>query len=471
MIRRLNMFFVLGILLCLLPVTASAAETVASGSCGTSVNWVLTDDGTLTVSGIGAMGNYAMAYAPWYSYRSQITTVVVSDGVSSVGDFCFYNLDNVSYFKLADSITSIGWSSFNGSSGFSFIRLPQYLVSLDSSAFSSTSLVSITLPATLSSIDNNAFANCSKLVSVVCLADVPPSMGTDVFKNFSVLSRIMVPDGCAEAYKSASGWSDYAGFIVDDGVGVQTFSLSTSFNGQTIYIDSGETVDLYIMASGVRGDVSARWYMGATLLEEAQFSYVNSSQAIQGWRFTPGGDGTRVFYAVVTHTFEGVSESVTTDYVKIVVGGDPGLGGGSELDDRFDKIDTELSKVQQAIDGVSDQLDELQSGGSAGESLTDQSDQLAEDLAGIDEFEQSQMDILDNGMVQMKDSVSYTSFIPALAFVQRYVDMAFESVFDISIIFYLPMFLGLFFFLCSRVPYNIKDVGPKKEKNSIGFKY
>ena len=452
MIRRFNMFFVLAALLCLLPVTVHAAETVASGSCGDSVNWVLTDDGTLTVSGIGNMANYAMGYAPWHSYRSQITTVVVSDGVSSVGNFCFYNLDYVSYVKLADSITSIGWSAFSNSSGFSFIRLPQYLVSIDSSAFSATSLVSITLPATLTSIGNYAFSNCSKLVSVVSLADVPPNMGTEVFKNFTVLSRIMVPDGLADTYKSAPGWSDYAGFIYDDGVGVQTFSLSTSFNGQTIYIDSGETVDLYIMASGVRGDVSARWYMGTTLLEEAQFSYINSSQAIQGWRFTPGGDGTRVFYAVVTHTFDGVSESVTTDYVKIVVGGDPGLGSDSELEDRFDKIDTELSKVQQAIDGVSDQLDELQSGGSAGEDLSDRSDQLADDFAGIDEFEQSQMDILDSGMVQIKDSVSYTSFIPALAFVQRYADMTFDSIFDISIIFYLPMFLGLFFFLCNRIP-------------------
>lgn len=478
MIRRLNMFFVVAVLLCLLPVTASAAETVASGSCGASVNWILTDDGTLTISGVGDMSNYALGYAPWYSYKDQITTVVVSDGVTSVGNYSFYNMDNVSYVKMSDSVISIGNSSFSYSEGFSYIRIPDSLRSLGSHAFSGTSLISVTLPATVQSIGSFAFSNCKKLVSLVCLSSSPPTMGTEVFANYEVFSRIMVPDGSADSYKAASGWSDYAGFIVDDGVGVQTFTVSTSFNGQTIYIDSDETVDFFIMASGVSGTVTARWYMGVTLLEEGDFVYINSSQAIQGWRYTPGGDGTRVFYAVVTHTLDGVSESVTTDFVKIVVGSGDGSGSGTEINDRLDQIDVGLTEVKDAIaevngkvDGLSDQLDDLQSGGSAGEDLTDQSGQLSDDLAGIDEFEQSQMDILDSGMVQIKESVSYTSFIPALAFVQRYADMIFDSVFDISIIFYLPMFLGLFFFLCSRVPYNIKDVGPKEKKNSIGFKY
>lgn len=475
------------------PVKVEAAETVASGSAGDSVNWVLTDDGTLTISGSGDMvsynsGTYQDAYSyPWYSYRDSISSLVVQSGVTSVGRYAFgtssYSFSSVS---LSDSIVRIEDYAFQSSlRNLSWIDLPKSLASIGVQSFSGMSeLVSLTIPASVTSIGNSAFSNAVKLVSVVCLSSVPPACGTSIFGvsssvGTSSLSRIVVPEGFSNEYKAASGWSTYAGLITDGAVDPSSFVVYSSFEGQTFYIDSDDSIVLFLLAVNVNGDVTADWYNYGEYVKTSQLVYAEPNKAVQGVSIGPLPDGTYVIHAVVKNTIDGVSTSVSTGVCTIVFGSDQSPGTGSDLDGRFDIIETELSEVQDAIAGVdgkldevSDQLDVLQSGGSAGTDLTDQSGQLSDDLAGIDEFEQSQMDILDSGMVQIKESVSYTSFIPALAFVQKYADMAFDSsISDISIIFYLPMFLGLFFFLCSRVPYNIKDVGPKEKKNSIGFKY
>ena len=56
---------------------STAPAIIAEGTCGTNVNWVLTADGRLTISGTGVMFN-----APWGSYSDQITSVEIEQGVS-----------------------------------------------------------------------------------------------------------------------------------------------------------------------------------------------------------------------------------------------------------------------------------------------------------------------------------------------------------------------------------------------------
>ena len=73
-------------------------------------------------------------------------------------------------------------------------------------------LTSINIPEGVTSIGNNAFAYCTSLTNVTCLATTPPSLGTDVFKNSSALTEIRVPAGSVDAYKAA--WSTYADKIV-----------------------------------------------------------------------------------------------------------------------------------------------------------------------------------------------------------------------------------------------------------------
>ena len=59
------------------------------------IEWTLSDDGTLTISGTGDMPNYSPAVAPWYSRREEIKKVVIKDGVTNVGEAAFRKFPNI----------------------------------------------------------------------------------------------------------------------------------------------------------------------------------------------------------------------------------------------------------------------------------------------------------------------------------------------------------------------------------------
>ena len=100
--------------------TAEAAEVTNSGYCGASTNeggeesvtWSLDDEGTLTVSGSGAMADYEYDDAPWYDYRSSIKQIVIENGVTSIGDAAFNCCTSLSSVTIADSVTWIGCQAF-----------------------------------------------------------------------------------------------------------------------------------------------------------------------------------------------------------------------------------------------------------------------------------------------------------------------------------------------------------------------
>ena len=73
-------------------ISGAAADT--SGSCGTNVTWSLNtaySTYTLTISGTGAMTDYSYASAvPWYNYRSNIKSIEIIDGVTTIGNYAFY---------------------------------------------------------------------------------------------------------------------------------------------------------------------------------------------------------------------------------------------------------------------------------------------------------------------------------------------------------------------------------------------
>ena len=117
--RILSMLLALVMLATLLPVglidTAEAAAT-HSGTCGENVTWTLTNDGTLTISGIGEMADYYIFSVPWYDTRSQVKTVIIKNGVTSIGNCAFADCSSLTSATIPDSVTSIGNWAFYGCS-------------------------------------------------------------------------------------------------------------------------------------------------------------------------------------------------------------------------------------------------------------------------------------------------------------------------------------------------------------------
>ena len=58
------------------------AEAASSGTCGEKLTWTLYESGLLEISGTGDMEIYSYSSFPWYSYRSSITAVNITSGVT-----------------------------------------------------------------------------------------------------------------------------------------------------------------------------------------------------------------------------------------------------------------------------------------------------------------------------------------------------------------------------------------------------
>ena len=94
--------------LLLLPLTAQAAS---SGTCGASLNWTLNDAGTLTISGKGKMTDYEAGGAPW---GTDVVKLVIEPGVTSIGNYAFYNCTKLTTAEVSNHVTSVGDASFKG---------------------------------------------------------------------------------------------------------------------------------------------------------------------------------------------------------------------------------------------------------------------------------------------------------------------------------------------------------------------
>ena len=66
----------------------------------------------------------------------------------------------------------------------------------------------------VTSIGVSAFYYCDSLTSVYCEATTPPTGDSSMFGENASDRKIYVPTESVEAYKSASGWSEYADAIV-----------------------------------------------------------------------------------------------------------------------------------------------------------------------------------------------------------------------------------------------------------------
>ena len=147
---------------------------------------------------------------------------------------------------IPSSVTSIGWYAFSGSS-ISSIMIPDSVITIGEDAFGNCSdLISITLGSGLTSIGTRAFRGCTGLDSIIIPSSVtsigeqafgyiyphfpfiyfesttPPLLGNDVFPQFC---PIYVPCNAISSYQNATGWSEYASRIH----GIPSFDFSYSF--------------------------------------------------------------------------------------------------------------------------------------------------------------------------------------------------------------------------------------------------
>ena len=142
--------------------TAWAATVVGSGDCSgynSNVTWKLTSDGTLTISGTGEMADFEWDGTPWCSVSSQVKSVVIKDGVTSIGDCAFGGCISLTSVSIPDGVISIGFAAFESCSLLTGVTIPNSVTGIGDYAFGyCSSLISVTIPGSVTSIGEAAFA-------------------------------------------------------------------------------------------------------------------------------------------------------------------------------------------------------------------------------------------------------------------------------------------------------------------------
>lgn len=189
-----------------------ASGTFGAEGDGSNVAWVLTTDGTMILSGTGAVSTSYKSFSdiPWYPYRSQILRLEVQEGITVVSGFYYCeNLQEVSLpeglisleraflgcpiqeIKLPKSLKTLGRSAISDCDDLTEIELPEGLVKIEASALSyNDHLTRIVIPASVTEIDTYACSNNGELEEVEIKANVPYLLRT--FVECRNLRRVVI---------------------------------------------------------------------------------------------------------------------------------------------------------------------------------------------------------------------------------------------------------------------------------------
>ena len=203
--------------------------------------------GKLVIEGTGKMKDFSDA--PWYDCCESIKSVEIAEGVTSIGEFAFSRCTGLESVTIPERVSSIGIGAFDQCTSLSTVTFAaeSQLETIGSVAFSDClKLGSVEIPASVTRIQDSAFGHCSSLSNVTVRATVPPWNDGRTFDECNALVAIYVPYRTGEAYRSADGWKDYAGMIIDG----YTLKIPAAKTGYS-YVVSNATEELSgVLANG-----------------------------------------------------------------------------------------------------------------------------------------------------------------------------------------------------------------------------
>ena len=177
----------------------TAGEILATGQCGENIYYVLYDNGKLLLRGTGATYDYTSHDSVFYQ-NDQIKEIVLSNGITSLGDCLFYYCANAKTVSLPATLTSIGDSAFaqkdavsSYTAGLTSVTIPQAVTAIQSYAFYHTAIAEVTVPASVKTWGKYAFSGCAKLKTARVACD---SIGAFAFTRCTALSSLIISANC-----------------------------------------------------------------------------------------------------------------------------------------------------------------------------------------------------------------------------------------------------------------------------------
>ena len=258
LLRRLT---ALALALCMLAALTAeifAADTVASGYCGSegdgkNLTWTLDSEGVLTISGLGKMKDYEndnKNRAPWYSSRKSLKKLVLKSGITSIGDYAFFDCSNLTGdLKIPSNVHSIGENAFGYCSGFNgSLTIENGVVEIKKYAFYHCKgfTGSLKIPNSVTYIGVYAFYDCAGFTGDLIIGDGVTTIERGAFSGcYRFKGTLKIGNSVTSigegAFTSCRGFT--GSLIIPDSVtsiGQQAFSFCAGLNGSLI-IGNGVT--------------------------------------------------------------------------------------------------------------------------------------------------------------------------------------------------------------------------------------
>lgn len=172
-----------------------------------------------------------------------ITAYTIPDGVRGIGDSVFFSCTDLTSITIPDSVVEIEYGAFLACKNLTAFygkyasadnrcyiidgklvafapfdltefAIPEGVVIVGNETFENCkNLTTVTIPDSVAEIGQYALWGCSNLTNIYCKPIMPPVLGASVLVDISSSAKIYVPTASVDAYKSATGWSDYASKI------------------------------------------------------------------------------------------------------------------------------------------------------------------------------------------------------------------------------------------------------------------
>ena len=217
-----------------------AANSGTCGAEGGNLTWTLDDEGTLTVSGTGEMGNWQSYHSPWNNYTGEIKKVVIGEGVTSISSYAFLECSKLIDVEISGSVTYIGNNAFGCCTSLEDIEIPGNVKTIDGSFSDCNNLKKVVLTEGLVTIGGGAFACCESLQEIVIPEGVT-LIGDFAFNGCKSLQEIVIPEGVTSighyAFSSCGNLKEIA--ISGSVTSIGHYAFSSCGNLKEIAISEG----------------------------------------------------------------------------------------------------------------------------------------------------------------------------------------------------------------------------------------
>ncbi|MDO5541111.1 MAG: leucine-rich repeat protein [Eubacteriales bacterium] len=175
-------------------------EILAEGTCGENLTWSLSETGKLTISGSGDMEDYSTNddnRPPWYGYCDSITEIEIGKEVTGIGDFAFFNVNQVESLYVPEQVKRLGLQ-FAGMRKLSNITV-------DEKNKDYISMDGVLYTADRTSLERYPMAKEGNEYTVL---DGTVEIGSSAFTECRNLEQVMLPDTVETIGRKAFSWCD-----------------------------------------------------------------------------------------------------------------------------------------------------------------------------------------------------------------------------------------------------------------------